>query len=75
MAERKELPRCQYPIPDQYHVDEEDCNEPAVAVWVWNDGDCFYVCETHDEAVKEADYPMEWTPELEAAYEAATREG
>ena len=70
MAQRTELSRCQYPVPDRYRVDEKDCGEPAVAVWTFEAGGQMHVCELHDDAVRESLEKFgEPTPEDIKAYE------
>ena len=67
MSQRTELPRCQYPVPDRDRVDEDDCGEPAIAVWTFDSGGQMYVCSDHDAVL----YEMPGEPEQPApAYEA-----
>ena len=58
-ATRKPLPRCNHGVCVLTEEQVEPCGEPAVAVWTWPDGGSLYVCDEHDEAVRQAEADAE----------------
>jgi hypothetical protein len=50
---RTELPKCEYLVTNGYV--ESDCDEPAVALWIWSPTDQMYVCERHDLVIQETE--------------------
>lgn len=73
---RTQLETCQITISENGCADEEqECCQPAVAVWNWGEGGDLFVCEEHDadiSAHEENEGTEETRQSLTANYPEAT---